>query len=157
MLVTVRYTPEVKTPFDQAFFVVVAEEVLARCPILALKGKEVISLDAISVSSEKIQELNRTYLGKDTVTDILSFGEYPDTVALESDTKKNIVLGEIFFCQEFIKKSAAEDGVTFEHEMIYVFSHGILHLLGYNHSDEMFALQDQVTESLIQDRNTRKK
>jgi len=157
MLVTVRYTQEVETPFDETFFVVIAKETLIRCPLSALKEKQAVSVNVIAVSSEKIQELNRAYLGKDAVTDILSFGEYADTMAFEKDAESVVFLGEIFFCPAFIGTSATEDGVTLEHEMTYVFSHGVLHLLGYDHSDEMFSLQDQTTEFLMQHHTTEEK
>lgn len=151
MRVVVRYTEEVATPFDETFFQRVAEETLGRCAAQpqVLLEKEEVSLNVIAVSAEKIKELNKTYRGKDAVTDILSFGEYTDIKDFENDTEKTIFLGELFFCQDFIVDAAKEDEVTEEHEMIYVFSHGVLHLLGYDHSPEMFALQDTVTEQMM--------
>jgi probable rRNA maturation factor len=104
----------------------------------------------VAVSEEKIQELNNTYGGKNKVTDILSFGEYSDREDLEQDTHQEIFLGEIFFCYQYIVAGAREDEVTATHEMMYVFSHGVLHLLGYDHEEEMFAIQDDVTEYLMQ-------
>lgn len=151
MRVVVRYTEEVATPFKETFFHRVAEETLKRCAsqVQALQEKEEVSLNVIAVSSEKIKELNKTYRAKDAVTDILSFGEYTDIKDFENDTEEAVFLGELFFCQDFIAEAAKEDEVTGEHEMIYVFSHGVLHLLGYDHSPEMFALQDVVTEQCM--------
>ncbi|HCJ45705.1 MAG TPA: hypothetical protein DHV33_02200, partial [Candidatus Moranbacteria bacterium] len=40
------------------------------------------------------------------------------------------------------------DKVTFEREMTYIFSHGVLHLIGFDHEEEMFTLQEQVTDVL---------
>lgn len=152
MDVTVQYTEEVATPFEENFFQRVARETLVRCPLQALQEKERVTLNVVAVSREKIRELNATYRQKDSVTDILSFGEYANTEALEREKEKQVFLGELFFCQDFIADAAKEDGVTLEHEMVYIFSHGVLHLLGYDHSDEMFALQDTVTEVLVKDR-----
>lgn len=149
MEVIVRYTAEVPTTLTEVFLQRIAEETLKRCPLRTLSEKKEVSLNVVAVSEEKIQELNKTYGGKDKVTDILSFGEYADRTAVEAETAPEIFLGEIFFCQAFIAASAREDGVTEEHEMVYVFSHGILHLLGYDHEEEMFILQDGVTESLM--------
>lgn len=149
MQVTVHFIPEVATPLSEDFFVRVAEETLRRCPLHGLHDKESVTLNVVAVTPEKIQELNKTYRGKDAVTDILSFGEYVDTVAFEQETRKEIFLGEIFFCQDVIAQAAQEDEVTLEHEMTYIFSHGILHVLGYDHCDEMFAQQDAVTEHLM--------
>ncbi len=153
MKVTVSYMEEVATPFREGFLTQVTEETLRRCPLGGLAQKEEISLNVVAVTPERIRELNKTYREKDAVTDILSFGEYADTDAVERETAPALFLGEIFFCQEVITQAAEEDAVTLEHEMTYVFSHGILHLLGYDHSDEMFALQDAVTEALITHKN----
>lgn len=149
MPVTVQYTEEIATPFQEDFFVRVAEETLSRCPLRGLAAKESVTFNVVAVTPEKIRELNKTYRGKDAVTDILSFGEYADTALFEQDTQASVFLGEIFFCLDVIAEAAEEDGVTLEHEMTYVYSHGILHVLGYDHSDEMFALQDAVTEHLM--------
>lgn len=149
MRVTVQYGEEVATPLSEDFFVRVAEATLTRCPLRGLVLKEEVSFGAVAVSRERIQELNRTYRQKDAVTDILSFGEYAETKDVENDASPSIFLGELFFCQDFIAAAAEEDGVTLEHEMAYIFSHGILHLLGYDHSDEMFALQDAVTAEVV--------
>lgn len=150
--VVVRYTAEAVTPFARDFFTRVAQETISRCPIAGLQDKEEISLNVVSVTKERIQALNATYRKKDKVTDILSFGEYADTAACEHDPAPRIFLGEIFFYYETIASAAAEDKVTVAHELTYVFSHGVLHLLGYDHSDEMFAIQDAVTEVLMENK-----
>lgn len=149
MQVTVNYTNEVAAPFEESFFVRVAKETLMRCPLSSLRDKKEITMSVVAVSEEKIQELNTAYRQQPKVTDILSFGEYVDTVALERETADRIFLGEIFFCYDVIVAASEEDQVTIEHELIYIFSHGVLHLLGYDHSDEMFSLQDAVTGSLF--------
>lgn len=149
MRIIVDYTEEVATPFQASFFVRVAEEALRRCPYGSVADKDGISCTVVAVSEEKIRELNRTYRAKDAVTDILSFGEYADMTAYAKDDRKDIFLGEIYFCQDVIARAAKEDGVTILHEMAYIFSHGILHLIGYDHSDEMFSLQDAVTEHMV--------
>ena len=146
MHVTLEYTEEVKTPFSESFFQSIAEKTLEKCQFSFLEGKE-ISLNVIAVSAEKIQELNMKYLGKDSVTDVLSFGEYADRDALEEGEEESIFLGEIFLCPTFIENSAKEDDVTFERELVYIFSHGVLHLVGFDHEEEMFAIQESVTDA----------
>lgn len=149
MRVTLDYTAEVTgTNLEHDFYARIAEETMKRLPAELCGIKEQVTLSAVLVSPERIQELNRTYRGKDAVTDILSFGEYADTDAFRKEEGKDIFLGELFFCYDFISRSAKEDEVSIKREMTYVFSHGILHLLGYDHSDEMFAIQDAVTSAL---------
>lgn len=146
MHVILEYTEEVKTPFSEKFFQSIVEKTLEECQFSFLEGKE-ISLNAIAVSAEKIQELNIRYRGKESVTDVLSFGEYADRDALEEGEEECIFLGEIFFCPTFIENAAKEDDVTFEREMIYIFSHGVLHLVGFDHEEEMFSIQESVTDA----------
>jgi len=149
MRVTLDYTEEEETLLEKKFLQQIAEETIKRCDLEFLLSKEEISFNAVSVSEEKIRFLNKEYLGKDKVTDVLSFGEYAESEQLKDIHEMDIFLGELFFCPTFIRKAAEEDEVTFEHEMAYIFSHGILHLLGYDHDEKMFAIQDEVTENVI--------
>ncbi|MEK7494510.1 MAG: rRNA maturation RNase YbeY [Patescibacteria group bacterium] len=150
MKIQCEYNAEAPNPFSEAFFCGIAEETLKQVPAPFLQNKT-ITLSAVSVSRERILELNKTYRSKESVTDILSFGEYADLEAVSKEEKEEIFLGDLYFCSDYIEEAAKEDGVTFEHEMYYIFSHGVLHLLGYDHSDEMFAIQDAVTEKLLHD------
>ncbi len=145
MNITLEYTEETETPFGEEFFRAVAARTLEACHFPFLRDKDV-RLNAVAVSSEKIREMNREYRGKDAETDILSFGEYAGREELAEEIGQEIFLGEIFFCPAFIAEAAAEDEVTFRREMAYIFSHGVLHLVGYDHEDEMFAIQERVTD-----------
>lgn len=145
MHVTLEYTGEVQAPFQEDFFKRVAEKTLAECNFSFLKGKD-IRLNVVTVSQKKIQALNGKYRGNDTVTDVLSFGEYTNRGALEQEPSDEIFLGEILLCPSYIENAATEDTVTFEREMVYIFSHGVLHLLGFDHEEEMFAIQERVTD-----------
>ncbi len=94
-------------------------------------------------SAEEIQKLNCQYRAKDYVTDVLSFPAAIDGVDLP-------VLGDIVICAAQAEKQAEELGHSLERELAFLFVHGLLHLLGYDHEvseDEeriMFDLQDQV-------------
>jgi probable rRNA maturation factor len=84
----------------------------------------------------KIKSLNREYRQIDKVTDVLSFGLYDD---LRFDSKSIekplpiIDLGDIFVCTSVAKKQALKFDITFEMELVHLFTHGCLHLLGYDH------------------------
>ena len=82
------------------------------------RGEEKISVAL--VKGKKMRELNKTYRGKDYITDVLSF--FHD----EKD-----FLGEIVICPEKIEKKK-----NFTKEICRVSIHGTLHLLGYNHENE---------------------
>lgn len=149
MRVTLSQEKEVATPFDDDFLRHVAEVTLGKIDLLGLKDKEV-QLGVAAVSEEKMQTLNKEYRGKDKETDILSFGE--ETNFIETGVLpegEELILGDLIYSPDFISRAASEDGISSNHEMIYIFSHGVLHLLGYDHSDEMFAIQDEVTEEIV--------
>lgn len=145
MHVTLEYTEEAKTSFSESFFQMVALRALEECQFSFLDEKE-ISLNVVAVTPEKMRELNAKYRDKNNVTDILSFSEYVDRDDLEQVVEEDLFLGEIFFCPAFIERAAKEDLATFEREMVYVFSHGVLHLVGFDHEEEMFEIQERVTD-----------
>jgi probable rRNA maturation factor len=149
-VVTLEYIEEIKTPFARNFFQKIAERTLAECRFSFLQGKK-ISLNTIVVSESKIKKINREYRGKDAVTDVLSFGEYETRLALEKEKRQEIFLGEIFFSPAFIIKQAkrglsdkAKEATM--KEMAYIFSHGVLHLVGFDHEEEMFAIQEKIAD-----------
>ncbi|HLC95663.1 MAG TPA: rRNA maturation RNase YbeY [Patescibacteria group bacterium] len=144
MDVVIEYTEEVKTSLTKDFFQAVAARTLEECHFTFLQDKA-IRINVVALSEAKIQQLNHTYRGKDKVTDILSFGEYVTRVSLAAETAQEIFLGELFFCPSFVEQAAQEDGVSFEHEMVYIFSHGVLHLVGFDHEEAMFTIQDTIT------------
>lgn len=150
MDVTLEYIEEIKTPFTKKFLERIAERTLLECRFSFLAEKT-ISLNAIAVSEKKIKKLNGQYRGKDAVTDILSFGEYDTREALTNETKKEIFLGEIFFSPAFIIQRddlLSKTKAVMMREMAYIFSHGVLHLAGFNHEEEMFEIQEKVADSL---------
>lgn len=104
------------------------------------------------VDNNKIHEINRDYRGIDRPTDVISFA-FNDDVEGEVKIIGNPInfLGEIYINYERAKEQAVELAQSFEKEMCFLFVHGILHLLGYDHmtpEDEeiMFGLQRKVFE-----------
>lgn len=94
----------------------------------------------IYVRNDEIQSLNATYRNKDYVTDVLTFpGE-------ES------YLGDVFICIDQVALQAPELDNTFEEEMRFMYVHGLLHALGYDHETnaedekEMLDLQNTILE-----------
>lgn len=79
----------------------------------------------------EIKKLNKKYRGIDRVTDVLSF-----TFAVDDDfilPPDDMVLGEIFISINQAKKQANLFKKTIREEMTFLFIHGVLHLLGYDH------------------------
>jgi len=86
------------------------------------------------VDKAEIHELNNQYRGVDSPTDVLSFPQFDDFDDLPEEG--DICLGDVVICTDKAKEQAEEFGHTFEREIIYLFVHSILHLLGYDHMDE---------------------
>lgn len=101
---------------------------------------EQTAISLTMVSEEEIKDINREYRGIDKVTDVLSFPQF-DNVYAElnpNDKAGEILLGDVIIAEEVAEKQAKEFGHSFEREILYLFCHSILHLIGYDHikSDE---------------------
>ena len=100
----------------------------------------------IFVDLKEIQRINKEYRGIDSVTDVISF-------ALE-DTSDNIqidmrILGDIYVCIPKMIEQANTYGHSIKRELSFLVVHGLLHLLGYDHMNEldeemMFGLQELI-------------
>lgn len=102
-------------------------------------------VDLTFVDDEAIHELNRDYRSVDRPTDVLSFAmnesldEEMDIVyELEEGEELDEltdVLGDIIISVERAKVQSEEYGHSLERELGFLFVHGFLHLLGYDHQD----------------------
>ena len=109
------------------------------------------SCSVVFVTPDAIQEINRDYRSIDKPTDVISFAlkdsEEDYMISEEIDEE----LGDIFINVEAVRNQAQEYGHS---EVCFLFTHGLLHLLGYDHmqsEDEkiMFALQDVILNDLV--------
>lgn len=139
------------SPIENGFFEMMAEKTFAELKYDFLKDKKV-GISLALVSPDEIKKLNKEYRQQDSVTDILSFPEHASIeefkkAALENP-EEELFLGELILCYNDINEYATKEGLNLEKELAKVFSHGILHLLGFSHGDEMFALQDVVADKV---------
>lgn len=110
-----------------------------------------VEVSCVLVDDERIHEINREYRHIDRSTDVISFAmEDNDQFYVECMPR---TLGDIFISVDHAKKQAEEYGHSLRREMCFLFTHGILHLLGYDHmtdeqEKEMFGLQDQILGAL---------
>lgn len=93
------------------------------------------------VDKEEIHRLNKEYRNVDRPTDVLSFPIYENKDQLFEQIKRfgensNLILGDIVICMDIAKEQAEEFGHSLERELMYLSSHSILHLLGYDHMRE---------------------
>ena len=86
-----------------------------------------------------MKKINRKYRRKNKPTDVLSF------IYTSGYNKGGKILeGELALCPEIILSQAKENEVTFQKELAFVLSHGVLHLLGMRHGEKMYGIQDEV-------------
>ena len=102
------------------------------------------------VDNAFIHEMNRDYRGIDRPTDVISFA-FLDNEDKETifKNKEPVCLGDIYISVDKAKEQAEEYGHSLERELSFLFVHGLLHLLGYDHMNEedekiMFKLQDEI-------------
>ena len=90
-------------------------------------------ISVVIVDKDKIHEINKTYRNVDKVTDVISFA-FEDNGGITPDGLR--ILGEIYLCMDKAKEQAIEYGHSNKREICYLVTHGLLHLLGYNHEKE---------------------
>ena len=90
--------------------------------------------------TKAMQNFNKTYRGKDKVTDILSFGYHENLkpgqrIVINHPEDKN--LGDLIICPLYVQKEAKKTwGRSFDEHLITLLAHGIAHLLGHDHIDD---------------------
>lgn len=109
---------------------------------LGLEGEAFVEVEF--VSPLEMKNINSETRGIDKETDVLSFPMLDEIMPF---TKKNyrydydsdvdaVRIGSIIICKEIAKTQAEEYGHGVRREEAYLFLHGLLHLLGYDHSGE---------------------
>ncbi|MCH8519002.1 rRNA maturation RNase YbeY [Candidatus Gracilibacteria bacterium] len=118
---------------------------ISRCISDTINKKQSGVVNLVFLDPHSIQNLNKDYRGKDSVTDVLSFHYHDDY----SELSEEDLAGEIVFCEEKIISQGVEYGLGTEKEFYKLVIHSVIHLLGYDHeSDEQYkemqALEDKV-------------
>ncbi|MBQ7240276.1 MAG: rRNA maturation RNase YbeY [Bacilli bacterium] len=107
-------------------------------------------LSVIFIDDEKMHEMNRDTRGIDRTTDVLSFA-LEDNDNIKGDIR---ILGDIFVSIPKMKAQAKEYGHSEKRELSFLVCHGLLHLLGYDHTRSVeeekiqFGLQDEILNDL---------
>ncbi len=131
--------------YDEQLLTEIAQETIQAAGAINREDID-ITISVAIISDKEMQRMNKRLRNKDVVTDVISVGDYSDNIDISSVNKSEIFLGEVILCYNFIEQFAKENNVKIDKEFFTVYSHGVLHLLGFQHSDEMFALQDAISE-----------
>ncbi|MGB9596195.1 MAG: rRNA maturation RNase YbeY [Candidatus Poribacteria bacterium] len=108
---------------------------------LIAEGVERCELSILLTDDNEIRELNAKYRNVDAVTDVLAFAMRE---GIDGDPNDEI-LGDIVISIPTAERQAKEYGHSFYAELALLTIHGVLHLLGYDHSerDEAKIMQEK--------------
>ena len=127
------------------------------------------SLSVALVSNKAIRAVNKDWREQDKATDVLSFpleltppsflgavgagGPYDDEQEeLEAQEEQEWIVGEILISMERAREQAEEYGHSLDRELGFLFVHGVLHVLGFDHvtkeeEKEMFGRQRRILDA----------
>ncbi len=152
-----------KWDLDEKYFIEVAVKILKiylsnsdvyKKSCLFNQDFSTISFDILYCNNEKTHEINVEYRNKDYVADIITFAIFADSPECEKFIfDGEINLGEIIISLDKVQFEAITKGKTREEELIFLISHGILHLLGFDHQtqkdyDFVIGLQNEAISKL---------
>lgn len=121
---------------------------------LAETDFDTITFDFVYCNSEKTHQINREYRNKDYPADIITFAIFADAPKAEKFVfDGEINLGEVLIALDKVSEAAEKNKTTFDYELTFLISHGIMHLLGFDHQTEedynfVIDLQKQALEGI---------
>jgi probable rRNA maturation factor len=122
------------------------------------------SLGLSLVGDAEITELNGDWRQKSGPTDVLAFAAQDDGLEdapampmptwADDDSEEPLELGDIVISAETAARQSTEHGHSLERELLFLASHGLLHLLGWDHPDNasletMLARQHELLNSTV--------
>lgn len=85
-------------------------------------------VNLVFTDDRRMRKLNHDFRSKDRSTDVLSFN-------IDDPNDAEAVFGEIYISVPFARRQAESYGGTMSEEILRLFSHGLLHLFGYDHHE----------------------
>lgn len=129
-------------------------KVLSKQKLMPKVGDGFLSL--FLVDDKKMRKVNKDFRGINKTTDVVSLSYY-EAEKKEPELKfknpgEGSLIGEVFISLDTAIKQAKEHKVTLKQEVEFLFIHGVLHVLGFDHEKKgerkiMFDLQDEIFKS----------
>ncbi|MFH5823514.1 rRNA maturation RNase YbeY [Georgenia sp. AZ-5] len=119
---------------------------LARYVLEEMRVHPQAELSILFVTSDVMSELHERWMDEPGPTDVLSFPMDELRPGRADEEPQPGTLGDIVLCPEVAAQQARDAGHSTVEELLLLTTHGILHLLGYDHAEpeeekEMFGLQ----------------
>lgn len=106
-------------------------------------------ISVVLTDDAAMQAINKEHRGQDKPTNVLSFPAL-DTESLKKlDGKRPFLLGDLVFALQTVKREAEAGQISFHHHMSHLIVHGFLHLLGYDHEQDLQAEAMEALETRI--------
>jgi probable rRNA maturation factor len=128
-----------------------ALEQVARFVLDEMGVHPLAELSVLIVDVDAMTALHERWMGEPGPTDVMAFpmDELGSPRDDEDDEPEPTLLGDVVVCPEVAKRQARRAGHSTEDELHLLCTHGVLHLLGYDHAEpeeerEMFALQERL-------------
>lgn len=127
---------DIQRPFDGPE--VPGDELFREWAEMALAGSTNVMLNIRIVDMDEGRDLNQRWRGREGATNVLSFpASSPPAGGMR-------VLGDIVLCAPVVAREAAGQGKTVQHHWAHLTFHGLLHLIGFDHTT---AAQAEVMEA----------
>jgi probable rRNA maturation factor len=122
---------------------------LANFALNQLRIHPLAELSILLVDEDTMSAYHEKYLGEPGPTDVLSFPMDELRPPTDGEEPPAGLLGDIVLCPAVTERQARENNRSTTEEAEYLLVHGLLHLLGYDHSTpeeeaEMFGLTDKI-------------
>jgi probable rRNA maturation factor len=98
-----------------------------------------VEVTLIFISESEMSAYNERFLDRSGPTDVLAFPveDLLPGVVPETDPRgPPLMLGDVIIAPGYVRRQAESNGVGFDDEMALIVTHGILHLLGYDHVED---------------------
>lgn len=103
----------------------------------------------LSLSADShVRELNNEFRGLDRPTNVLSFANI-DAEDFGVEPEGSLELGDIIIALETMQKEALEQQVSLHDHFCHLFTHGLFHLLGYDHQNDAEATEMEGLETAV--------
>jgi probable rRNA maturation factor len=153
--VSVEVNNESGVDVDEAEIVALARHVLAQMHV-----HPQAELSVVLVDETAMEQLHVQWMDEPGPTDVLSFPMDELRPGSEGEDSPAGLLGDVVLCPQVAAAQARQAGHSAAEELLLLTTHGILHLLGYDHAEpdeekEMFGLQRKLLLTFLATRSGR--
>jgi probable rRNA maturation factor len=131
-------------PPDDELARLVAQAVEASFAVAKLPAMQGSELSVVFTDDDHVQQLNAEYRNKDKATNVLSFPGSPP-----GRDRFGPLLGDIVVARETVVAEATEMGLVFDDHLTHLLVHGLLHLFGHDHLEDVEAERMESLETEI--------